>query len=256
MRLYQNCYILWIRMNPNTQKKLLEINQNFYDTFASSFSDTRHQVQPGVRKLVERMITSDSILDVGCGNGTLARILSARSYRGSYLGVDMSKELLVNAKKLLENPSQGDFHFHVIDLSKNEWHQALPVKSFDWLVSFAVLHHIPGKKLRQDIVRSFASLTSKESYVALSVWQWQNSPRLSKRILPWSTVGLTEEAVDEGDVLLDWRARETIGLRYVHTFNEAELAALAEQAGFTVVENFYADGKSGDLALYQIWKLK
>ncbi len=243
-------------MELKVQSKLLEINQNFYNTFASSFSDTRHQVQPGVRKLVERMITSDSILDVGCGNGTLARILSARSYRGSYLGVDMSKELLVNAEKLIGNRSQGDFHFLVIDLSKNEWYQSLPEKSFDWLVSFAVLHHIPGMNLRQDIIHSFASLTSKESYVAISVWQWQNSPRLSKRVLPWSTVGLPEEAVDDGDVLLDWRARETIGLRYVHTFSEEELTALAEQAGFKVVENFYADGKSGNLALYQIWQLK
>jgi len=39
----------------------------------------------------------------------------------------------------------------------------------------------------------------------------------------------------------------------VHTFNEAGLTHLAEAAGFTVQESFYSDGKSGDLALYQVW---
>ena len=73
--------------------------------------------------------------------------------------------------------------------------------------------------------------------------------------MPWSTVGINEENLDEGDVLLDWRAGETLGLRYVHTFAEDELTQLAKDGGFRVVDNFYSDGKSGDLALYQIWQL-
>lgn len=250
-----DCNILKTNMDPNSQKTLLEINQHFYDSFASSFSATRHQVQPGVRKLIEDMITARSILDVGCGNGTLARALAERGYRGTYLGLDMSQDLLENAQKLLETQPKGEFEFLTIDLANPEWQQALPVQSFDWLVSFAVFHHIPGKELRHDIARTFASLVTQESYAAVSVWQWQNSPRLRKRILPWSTVGLSEETLDEGDVLLDWRAGETLGLRYVHTFDEDELAALGEQAGFKVVDNFYSDGKSGDLALYQVWQL-
>jgi hypothetical protein len=59
-------------MQPEIQKRLLEINREFYDTFASSFSDTRGRVQPGVAALADRMSGSRSILDVGCGNGTLA----------------------------------------------------------------------------------------------------------------------------------------------------------------------------------------
>ena len=242
-------------MDSETRNKLLALNNVFYNQFAPSFSATRHQVQPGVRKLIEEMIAASSILDVGCGNGTLARALAERGYRGAYLGLDMSQDLLENAQKLLGTPPQGEFEFLTIDLANPKWQQALPVKSYDWLVSFAVFHHIPGKELRQNIIKTFTTLVTRESFVAISVWQWQNSPRLRKRVLPWSRVGLSKEVLDEGDVLLDWRAGETLGLRYVHTFDEDELASLGEYAGFKVVDSFYSDGKSGDLALYQIWQL-
>jgi hypothetical protein len=74
-------------------------------------------------------------------------------------------------------------------------------------------------------------------------------------VLPWSTVGLDADDLDKGDVLLDWRAGDAPGLRYVHTFDEASLTALAESAGFRIIQTFYSDGKSGDLALYQVWQL-
>jgi hypothetical protein len=92
--------------------------------------------------------------------------------------------------------------------------------------------------------------------VTVSVWQWQNSLRLRKRVLPWFTVGLLQQQLDEGDVLLDWRAGKTIGLRYVHTFSEKSLTALANEAGFEVVETFSSDGRTGDLALYQVWQIR
>ena len=57
----------------------------------------------------------------------------------------------------------------------------------------------------------------------------------------------------EGDYLLDWR-RDGNGLRYVHHFNEEELAALASDSGFSVLETFNSDGESGNLGLYQVWR--
>ncbi|MDY6874357.1 MAG: hypothetical protein SVR81_10435, partial [Chloroflexota bacterium] len=62
------------------------------------------------------------------------------------------------------------------------------------------------------------------------------------------------EDLDEGDVLLDWRAAEQVGLRYVHTYSEDSLTQLAEGVDFTVSESFSSDGKLGNLALYQVWE--
>jgi SAM-dependent methyltransferase len=200
------------------------------------------------------MLSAESILDVGCGNGTLARALQKAGFAGHYMGLDMSGGLLELAEVMTNATSTGTYEFQQVDLADLDWAETISNSPFDWLVSFAVLHHIPGKDLRKQIVRAFVDLTSPEGRVAVSMWQWQNSPRLRKRVQPWSKAGLDPEMLDEGDVLLDWRAGEVIGLRYVHTFSEDGLTQLAESVGFEVLETFYSDGRTGDLALYQVWE--
>ena len=85
-----------------------------------------------------------------------------------------------------------------------------------------------------------------------SEWQFLNSPRLVSRIQPWEAIGLSQNDVDPGDYLLDWRQGGQ-GYRYVHHFSEEELRGLAEAAGFDVIESFLSDGENGRLGLYQVW---
>jgi len=242
-------------MERKVQQRLLKINQIFYQRYAGSFSATRGRVQPGVRSLLKAIHQNDAILDVGCGNGSMARALKERDFQGQYLGVDMSAELLAQSKQMICEADESCFLFHQIDLADQDWPRFITAAPYDWLVSFAVLHHLPGADLRLKIALDFANLVTPKSKVAVSVWQWQNSPRLRDHVLQLSTAGLEAIDVDEGDVLLDWRAGNTPGMRYVHTFSETSLTALAENAGFQVIESFYSDGKSGDLALYQVWQL-
>ena len=241
-------------MEEKTRQALLRINRQFYDRFAGSFSATRGRVQPGVRRLVSKITSCGSVLDVGCGNGTLARALAGRQFAGCYLGVDMSRGLLSAARDLIEAPSQGEYAFQEADLTAQGWEKELPFRPYDWLVSFAVLHHLPGEDMRRQTAKAFSQLIHPEGTIAVSVWQWQNSPRLRKRVVPWEKSGIDPAELDEGDVLLDWRAEQQAGLRYVHTFTDVSLTVLAESAGFNVRESFYSDGSTGDLALYQIWQ--
>ncbi len=241
-------------MNPEIKAKLLEINQIFYQHHSGSFSATRHQVQPGVRRLIDSLQSDARIIDIGCGNGTLARHLAERGFSGEYLGVDLSADLLDDARRLLCSPPSGTYIFQKIDLAEPNWSASIPTNNFDWLVAFAVLHHLPGADLRLETVRAFRNLISPHGRVALSVWQWQNSSRLRKRVIPWSTVGLKPDELDAGDVLLDWRAGDSPGMRYVHTFSEDRLSELAFKSGFEICDMFYSDGKMGNLALYQVWR--
>ena len=104
-----------------------------------------------------------------------------------------------------------------------------------------------------NILKTVHELLAKDGRFIHSNWQFLNSPRLRERVREWSEADLTEAEVDPNDFLLDWRSGGT-GLRYVHHFNESELAGLAESSGFQIVDTFYSDGKEGNLAIYQDWR--
>lgn len=239
-------------MNSGTAAYLIEINREFYTRFGDSFSATRHRIQPGVRRVLGMLKGDESILDLGCGNGELARELAKRGHRGAYLGVDFSLPLLRDAEV---QPEEFSARFLEVDLTKLSAVQEQLLVSGNWSVvtAFAVLHHIPSQELRLDILRVANQLLKKEGLFIHSNWQFLNSEKLKARIQPWEVVNLSEAQVDGGDYLLDWRSGGK-GLRYVHHFSERELGELASASQFRVVETFYSDGETGNLGLYQIWQ--
>jgi len=240
-------------MDESTAKQLLQLNAEFYQTFATQFSDTRQRIQPGVRNIMASINPEADVLDLGCGNGELARTLVMRGFSGSYLGLDFSAELLNVAREGVAG--YENFSFIQGNLADSSWQSTLSDQQskFDVILSFAALHHLPGRETHLNVLRVVWDLLSSEGRFIHSNWQFLNSERLRKRIHPWSETGLTDAEVDPGDYLLDWR-RGGFGLRYVHHFSAEELNALAAETGFRIIETFYSDGETGDLGLYQIWE--
>jgi tRNA (uracil-5-)-methyltransferase TRM9 len=236
-------------MQDEIIQQLTRLNRGFYQTFSASFSETRARLQPGVARTLDRIADSDSILDLGCGNGGVARHLAQRGHQGVYYGFDSSSALIEVAKKDCPHPQ---VHFFVADLVERDWPQRFP-ESFNHVFAFAVLHHIPGEELRIQILNQIHNLLSADGKFTLSNWNFPESKRLLKRILPWSTIDIDADDVDSGDALLDWR-RDGYGLRYVHHFSENELVDLAQATGFRVRDTFYSDGEGGRLGLYQVWE--
>ncbi len=247
-------------MKYEIAERLLELNRSFYEEQAASFSATRRRIQPGMARCLSEWISLHGgfpascglrLLDVGCGNGNLAAWLIEQGYQGWYTGVDQAAGLLSHG------PTGPDrVTFRIADLSRPDWLAELPTQPFDLITCFATLHHIPGEGLRLRLLRELKRLLAPEGVFILSVWQINNSPRLLKRIQPWDQVGLTAAVVDQGDVLLDWRADgEESGqaVRYVHIYNDDELQRLAEKSGFGIHQSWVSDGKEGNLGLYQVW---
>lgn len=238
-------------MNSAIASRLIELNREFYTRFGDSFSATRHRIQPGVRRVLGMLRGEEAILDLGCGNGELARELAKRGHRGSYLGVDFSLPLLRDAGSQLEGFSAT---FMEVDLTQLAAIEASLKVSGGWslITAFAVLHHIPSSKLRLDLLRTVRRLLAPSGVFVHSNWQFLNSEKLKARIQPWVAAAISPSDVDAGDYLLDWRSGGQ-GLRYVHHFGENELAELAGAAEFTIEESFFSDGETGNLGLYQIW---
>jgi len=239
-------------MDSSTAGRLIELSRDFYDRFGDSFSATRHRIQPGVRRVLDMLKGDESILDLGCGNGEVARELGKRSHRGPYLGVDFSMPLLQAAES---QPEGFSARFVQADLTQlSVFSDQLSVIA-DWSVitAFAVLHHIPSTELRLNLLRTTRDLIADDGLFIHSNWQFLNSEKLKTRIQPWEAAGISRPEVDAGDYLLDWRTGGE-GLRYVHHFDEKELEELANASNFQVSETFYSDGEGGRLGLYQVWR--
>jgi len=88
---------------------------------------------------------SESVLDVGCGTGTLAIAGKRRvGAAGSVQGIDASAEMIARAKKKARN-SGVDVFF------QNALAEALPFPAgqFDAVLSTVMLHHLPRKPRQQ-----------------------------------------------------------------------------------------------------------
>lgn len=245
-------------MDPDTAQRLIDLNQRFYQTFAAPFSATRRRLQPGVRRLVDGFPPAGRLLDLGCGNGELSRELARRGWLGSYTGVDFASELLQAEEPAVDQQDSKQVGRLVLnwlqaDLTAPDWVDNLPGGQYEIATAFAVLHHIPGKATRLNLLHQIRQLLTPGGAFHLSNWQFLNSPRLRARIQPWSAAGIDPAALDPGDYLLDWRSGGS-GLRYVHHFNREELVGLAFECGFRVIQTFTSDGQSGDLSIYQTWQ--
>ena len=242
-------------------EKILQLNQEFYQTFAFSFSQTRQRLQPGILMALNEIPLKGNWLDLGCGNGALAREWALQRRQGLYLGLDFSPGLLEEARK--NKPEVGlpkglKIEFDQVDLNTEDWSALVSHIQWNGILSFAVLHHIPSLELRVKVLKQVHHLLPQEGRFIFSVWQFQHSPRLMARCLPWESIGISVDEVDEGDTLIDWRAdarqeEGAMGVRYVHLYSRQELAQLAHLADFSIVDEYESDGRSGNLALYQIW---
>jgi len=244
-------------MRDEIAARLLHLNQQFYQTFAQHFAETRRRLQPGVIRILDNLPPQMSVLDLGCGNGELALGLARHGHNGIYLGLDASGVLLSIACQKCEHPRA---RFQQVNLADPAWVETLPApsqgeikRSYDRILAFAVLHHLPGRSLRLNFVHQIHDLLIDNGQFILSNWNFMASPRLRGRIVSWEAIGLSQAEVEPGDHLLDWR-RGGIGLRYVHHFNEEELLGLATEAGYRIIETFYSDGEGGRLGLYQVWE--
>jgi SAM-dependent methyltransferase len=248
-------------MLEKTLYRLHDINKEFYQRFGEAFAETRRRIQPGVARALEEWVSDGDWLDIGCGSGALSQAWIKQGLRGSYSGIDFSPALLHEANNLLSiNPPGKELKisFQQVDLLGVNWQEFVEHSGFNGVLAFAVLHHIPGAAQREKLIKQIAQLLKTGGVFIHSEWQFQHSPKLMARVQSWKTAGLTDEDVEEGDYLLDWRHQTTDqaeghGLRYVHLFSKPELQHLAETGGFVIQQEYESDGAGERLGLYQVW---
>ena len=188
-------------MDRETVEKLLVLNREFYATFARPFADSRSLSDPALTSILPYIPQRARVLDVGCGNGRLARLLGRERPGASYVGVDAVPELIEGAR---EQTAQLDIsaEFHVMDIVRlglsrklfdhrdtedteesNVLTEKMPVLcetnqnlgalsasvvQFDCIVCLAVLHHIPGFDLRARILPQIRQFDADQPHQCFS----------------------------------------------------------------------------------------
>lgn len=248
-------------MPPTVQARLLDLNRQFYQTVGSEFDRTRQGLPPGMVELAGRLAAWQAarqaaplrVLDVGCGNGRLARALAQAGVGCAYTGLDADAQLLALAQEQTGGLPQVATQFARIDIAQAGWAAQLAAPPpFDVVACLAVLHHFPGLALRARIVQELAGVLADGGVLALSTWQFLTSERLARKQEEWAVVGVDAAQVEPGDALLPWN-QGAHALRYVHQLDLAELELLAARAGLRRQATFQADGKEGNLNLYTLW---
>lgn len=237
---------------------LRRINRDFYSRHAADFDRTRHPGGwPGWRRVVETAARATDgplrVLDLGCGNGRFALFLERNpDLRGrrpfAYTGIDLCRELIGHAR----TATAGLDHigFQVGDIEECP----LDAATFDLVVLFGVLHHLPGFGTRRRTLERAAAAVAPGGLLALTCWQFAHDARFENRRLDWASEADVDPAeLEPGDHLLRWGPADTEGRRrYCHHTDEAELNRLVAGMSQVETDRYRSDGPGGRQNLYSL----
>lgn len=221
-------------IDEETTARLLDLDQRFYESGAHDFVEHRTHPWPGWSRVLAT--PPGRVLDVGCGHGRFKEALGGRET--GYLGIDRSEALLQVARN-----RHGDC-FRRLDVLVDP----LPPPDFDLVVAFGLLHHIPGRARRLQLLRRLLPLGSR---LVVTFWRFADRPRLQGKLRPWSELGLNASALEPGDHLLAFGEHR----RYAHHFEDQEIEELLHDLGAVVLDDFRADGAEQDLNRYLTLRL-
>lgn len=259
-------------MDQATAKKLCALNTRFYAANAASFSKTRTAPWDGWRRCLDVCgFTSRtvSVLDIACGNLRFETFLEREhpTIDWRFFAVDNCEPLVDSSDAAIAE----NVNFTCEDIIANML-EGLPAFEpantpafarsfpFDLVVSFGFMHHIPGFDLRVRLLKEALSYVKPGGHLAVSFWQFLNDEARREKVQRTHAEALDRlvlrpDDLEPGDYLIGWKNLPG-QYRYCHHFSDAEIdriiAELAPHA--SVVASFLADGKTGDLNRYIVFR--
>lgn len=276
-------------MDRETVRALNELNAVFYRTHAASFSATRRAAWHGWERLLalpemQTLLGGGSplptgaadadapqaeplaVLDVACGNLRFEKFLAERT--GAHplhiYAVDNCPDLAADTRDpddaLTARCRLCFQNLDVVDaLIEGSAASAREAPRAHLAVSFGFMHHIPSARAREDFLAALLSCLRPGGVAAVSLWRFMDDPRLAAkaRAITAPFAAAHNLALEKNDFLLGWQD-DTDTVRYCHHFCEEEIARLADAAstrtGARLISRFEADGKSGSLNTYLVFK--
>lgn len=214
--------------------KILDDTKKGYNFIADDFTKSRKLPWHDIYFVFDYLNKGDKVLDLGCGSGRL--FSKFQNKEAKYFGIDNSDKLIEIAKK--EN-LQGNFQ--ISDGLKLPFSEGF----FNKIYSFAVIHHIPSRKLRLEFLKEARRVLKKDGMIVLTTWDLWNKKEPRRDVLK----NLFNKELEFKDVFVPWRDnfRNIVFNRYVHLFTKGELKRLFKKAGFKVDKVGRTYGKSRNI---------
>lgn len=210
-------------MKDSTARELLNKVKYDYSNIAADFDATRKSEWRDFEIFDKYLVKGNSVLDIGCGNGRLKEYLDKKT-SVNYRGVDNNQKFIDIAKQ------KGDF-FDIGDFLSLPY----PDLSFDLVLSVAVFHHIPSRKLQLDALHKVKRVMKDGGRGVFLVWNlWQvKYLGLFMRVLLHFVLRFGKYGFC--DFFVPWKATSgTVVNRYYYAFSQGELEKLFTDAGFKV----------------------
>lgn len=242
-------------MDKHTARHLSNLTTNFYSTVSASFSATRQAPWPGWQRVAQlawpggtkSATEAQDVLDLACGNLRFARFALERCPNARIWAVDNCDALAAH------EPCVNYQHLNIANtlLDERDLQAAIDAPPCDLCVCFGFMHHVPLPEHRAQVLRALAQHAAPQGLIAVSFWQFEKDPRIMAKAQPLAP----NESYAKGDYLLGWQGRTDVQ-RYCHSFAEEELDALAQHIAPLAkeIDRFSADGKSGDLNRYLVFR--
>jgi SAM-dependent methyltransferase len=172
----------------------------------------RHYEAPRLKRLSK--VAVNDILEIGCGQGTGARIIYDLFRPQRYVGVDLDPRMIRRARKragVLPNAT-----FREGDVTNLEY----PDAAFDLVVDFGILHHVPNWKDALAEVHRTLKVGGEFLFEDLPRETWERGPGIPfKRILdhPYEQMFRKREFVEELQALgftVEVRDNRPLGFYY------------------------------------------
>jgi len=195
--------------------------QDAYNQIAQEFSATRAYPWQELSVFIPYLKNGGKVLDLGCGNGRLIKVLEDSQMPYEYLGVDFSEQLIQAAKK-----NHPKHNFVVADMRDLDY----PEASFDFVFLVAAFHHLETKADRQAMLDNIYYWLKPNGYLFMTNWNL-----LQKKYLKCFFKNIFEKK-SWNDVFVPYKLPNSNRRyeRYYHSFTVGELEGLLQVANFSL----------------------
>ena len=172
---------LWAVINGQNPENESEYNRLLFDNFAETYENAlrgiHYAVVDKIAEIAENV--SGNILDLGCGTGLLAKRL--KSFHNSFVGVDLSQEMLQKAreKNVYHKLEQAD----IVDYLHQHKGEFQTVMAADVFCYFGDLSKIINELTAEKVIFSVETDLQTEEYKVQANGRYKHNPLYVENLL-------------------------------------------------------------------------